>query len=287
VSILSGLAAVSRSARIDRWPVVGPLVRSGGRLLNDWAHRDSGVPALVDERIEIRLSPLAYSGGAYAFDPALTAELMAIARPGVQFLDVGAHIGIASLIYAKLAGPNTRVCALEPNPYAFPTLVENSRVNGMPVECLRLALGSEVGQVAFFSSGRDPNGSLSHDAPGKYWYWDDRPKPVLRETRVTMSTLDRLCAAIGFEPGIVKLDVEGAELQVLRGGPEVLARCRPLILLETHVFAWESFGYSGRDLESEIARLGYSICDPLGEPFTGVLGTGPQTDNNHFLLKPR
>jgi len=287
VSILSGLAAVSRSAGMDRWPVVGRLVRNGGRLLNHWAYAESGVPALVDGRVEVNLSPLAYSGGPYTFDPALTAELMAIARPGLPFLDVGAHVGIASLMYSKLAGIATRICALEPNPQVFPTLVENSRVNGMSVECLRLALGADVGQVAFFTNGSDPNGSLSQDAPGKYWYWADRTKPVLRETRVTMSTLDRLCAAIDLAPGIIKLDVEGAELPVLRGGAEVLARCRPLILLETHVFAWESFGYSGRDLEGEIERHGYLVCDSFGKPFTGVLGSGPEKDNNHYLLRPR
>jgi len=287
VTILSRVAEIARAAGIDRWRMVGPLLRPGGRFLNEWAYRENGVPATVDGQIDLRLSPRAFSGGRYSFDPALTAELRAVARPGRHFLDVGAHVGMASLIYSKLAGPDTRVCAFEPNPNVFPTLVDNTRVNGSSVECFRLALGANVGQCRFFASGTDPNASLSEDAPGKYWYWNDRPKPSMQEFRVTMSTLDQVCATLGVAPGVVKLDVEGAELRVLQGGAHVLRQCRPLILLETHVFAWESFGYSREDLEDEIARLGYSVNDRLRIPFTGPLGSGPERDNNHYLLTPR
>ena len=285
--VLTRAAEIAKAARLERWPIVGSLVRNGGRLLNDRAYRDRGMPARVDGQVDVRLSPRGYSGGSYRFDPALTAELLALARPGRHFLDVGAHVGIASLIYSKRAGPETRVCAFEPNPRVFPMLVENSRVNGSVVECLQLALGDEVRQVPFFSHGQDPNASLSSDAPAKYWYWANRAKPVLQECQVTMSTLDAVCGALGVVPGVVKLDVEGAELQVLRGGADVLRQVRPAILLETHVFAWESFGYTRADLEAEIHRLGYAVFDAAGRPFNGSLGIGREPDNNHYLLKPR
>lgn len=286
-TVLSSLADMSRAARLDRWPVMGPFLRGSGRFLNEWAHRENGVQATVDGDIDIRLSPRAFSGGRYAFDPGLTAELRGVARPGRTFVDVGAHLGIAALIYSELAGPETRVCAFEPNPNVFPTLVDNTRVNGSAVECFRLALGADVGPCGFFATGSDANASLSHDAPGKYWYWADRPKPVMQEFRVTMSTLDQICSALGLAPGVIKLDVEGAELRVLQGGADILRRWRPLILLETHVFAWDSFGYSRQDLEEEIARLEYVVTDRSATPFVGPLGSGPEPDNNHYLLTPR
>ena len=95
---------------MERWPVVGNAVRAGGRGLNDWLHRD-GVHTLLDGQIPVKLSPRAFSGGAYSFDPELISELRELARPGRHFLDAGAHMGVASLAYSSLAGPDTRLVA--------------------------------------------------------------------------------------------------------------------------------------------------------------------------------
>ena len=287
MSIVSNVAQLARTLKMGEWPILGPTVRRGGRMLNQWMYREGGVPATVDDRVVIRMSPLAFSGGAYGFDPRLTEELSRLAKPGRHFLDAGAHMGVASLVYAALAGGDARVAAFEPNPNVFPLLVENSRVNAMRVECFRLALGAEVGAVSFFADGTDPNASLSGEAPGKYWYWENREKPAMRRCEVTMTTVDRFCAAVGLAPGVIKLDVEGAELHVLKGAAGTIRSHRPLILMETHVFAWESFGYDRAALEAEIRGLGYDVRDGLGQPFDGPLGAGAEKDNNHFLLVPR
>lgn len=286
MSIVAGAAQIARSLRMEKWPLVGPAIRSGGRVLNDLLNHD-GVSALVDGEVRIKLSPRAFSGGRYGFDPNLIAELKQLASPGSHFVDAGAHMGIASLIYASLAGPGTRVVAFEPNPRVFPLLVENSRVNDMCVECFRLALGSDIGTTDFFFDGSDPNASLSREAPGKYWYWEGRRKPQMQAGRVVVTTLDQMCAAIGLQPAVIKLDVEGAELHVLEGARHTLRTHRPAILLETHVFAWESFGYDRQALEAEISEGGYEIRDRMGKPISGPLGEGPERDNNHFLLVPK
>lgn len=286
MSIVASAAQIARSLHMEKWPLVGPAIRSGGRALNDWLNHD-GVSALVDGEIALKLSPRAFSGGRYGFDPGLVAELKQLASPGRHLVDAGAHIGVASLVYASLAGPDTRVVAFEPNPFVFPLLVENSRVNGMRVECFRLALGSDIGTADFFFDGADPNASLSREAPGKYWYWEGRSKPEMQTARVAVTTLDQICAAIGLLPGVIKLDVEGAELHVLKGARRTLRSHRPAILLETHVFAWESFGYDREALEAEICESGYQIRDGLGRPLSVPLGDGPERDNNHFLLVPK
>ena len=281
------LGEIARTLKIDRLPVVGKGLRKAGRAINQWWYGDEGVPAHVDNDVNLRLSSKVFSGGSFLFDPRLTAELRRLAQPGKGFLDAGAHIGVASLIYANAAGKDARIVAFEPNPNAYPLLTENNHVNGLPIECFRMALGNEVGMTTFYVDGKDPNASLSSDAPGKYWYWDGREKPRLTECAVPITTIDKICDAIGFQPGLIKLDVEGAELRVLEGAMETLRNCRPEILMETHVFAWPSFGYGREDLVKLLDDLEYETLDGYGNPFDGLLGDGPEKDNNHFLLKPK
>jgi FkbM family methyltransferase len=261
-------------------------LRRGGRALTYLWHVDAGVPATIDSQVAVRLSPTTFSGGNYHFDPRLTAVLRKYAQPGRAFLDIGAHMGIASVMYAALTDTGTRVIAIEPNPNVFPLLIANSQVNGMRIDCFRLAFGAEVGDVSLFVDGRDPNASLSREAPGKYGCWSAHEKPSLQEFRVARTTVDKFCDAFGLTPGLIKLDVEGAEFEVLRGAARTLRECRPLILMEAHVFAWDGFGYTGKDLERVIREAGYTICDALGSKFYGPLGTGPERDNNQYLLKP-
>jgi FkbM family methyltransferase len=287
MDFLNTASGLARRLGADRIPVLGSGLRRAGRAINRLVYGRVGVPARIDDAVDLRLSPRTFSGGAYAFDPQLTAELVRVARPGQHMLDAGAHMGIASLLYASVAGTGTRVVAFEPNPHAFPLLWENSRVNGMRVECYQMALGLRGGITEFYVSGVDPNASMSQDAPGNYWYWKDKPKPVMERISVGMTSVDAICEALGLRPGFIKLDVEGAELPVLQGAEKVLRECRPLILLETHVFAWPSFGYRREDLAALIASRGYEVLDSTGAAFNGALGEGPEPDNNHYLLRPR
>jgi len=287
MGILSTAAKVVRGLGIDRVPGLGPALRRAGRAVNNLVYEDVGVPARVDDSVDLRLSPRSFSGGAYTFDPRLTSELIRIAQPGRHMLDAGAHVGIASLMYAQLAGAGTRVIAFEPNPHVYPLLWENSRINHMRVECYQIALGRETGATSFYVSGKDPNASLSCDAPGNYWYWADKAKPTMEQISVGLTTIDGFCDAVGFRPGFIKLDVEGAELQVMQGAERTLREWRPSILLETHVFAWPSFGYGRDDLETIIGKFDYEILDTAGNAFRGRLGDGPEADNNHYLLRPR
>ena len=284
-SFIPSLATTARKLHLDGLPIVGSLVKNTAKLVNQVLYSDTGLPASVDGQVNIKLSPRTFSGGYYGFDPKLTEELKLLAEPGRHFLDVGAHVGIASLIYTALVKTETRIAAFEPNPQVYPLLFANILVNGMHVEIFRMALNDQIGVTKFFFDGNDPNASLASDAPGKYWYWEDKPKPIMQECQVPMTTIDAFCQALSFQPGLIKLDVEGAELPVLKGAVQILKQYRPYIILETHVFAWESFGYTSEDLEKFIRDQGYQIYAPDGSVFDGVLGSGSEKDNNHYILK--
>ena len=97
-------------------------------------------------------------------------------------------------------------------------------------------------------------------------------------------SLDGYCAANGLAPSFVKVDVEGAELAVLRGGHRVLAGVanRPELFVEMHPALWPGLGVSAGDIRAECARLGREI-----EPPAGVAGDPLATEGICLRLRPR
>jgi FkbM family methyltransferase len=131
--------------------------------------------------------------------------------PGMQILDVGANIGLYTLLLAGLAGPSGRVFAFEPEPNLFSVLCENCAANGVlnvsPFQC---AAGEANGRATFqratFNSGDNRLGPARGDA-----------QPI--EVEVV-----RLDDVVGVRPvHFIKLDVQGHELAALSGMPELLS----------------------------------------------------------------
>lgn len=127
------------------------------------------------------------------------------AAPDV-ILDVGANIGVASLFF-RAHYPKAEIVAIEPDPDTFAKLERN--VGGDPgTRVLNAAVAAERGDVLLF---RPPGHSIA--ASLKY-----RGRDRDASTRVPAETLDALCAELDLARiDVVKLDVEGAELEVLRG----------------------------------------------------------------------
>jgi hypothetical protein len=73
---------------------------------------------------------------------------------------------------------------------------------------------------------------------------------------VPVETLDHFCAVRQLRPDIIKIDVEGAELDVLRGGRETLARPGVVVFVEFHPAVWATSGIGRADIEHELARHG-------------------------------
>lgn len=89
-----------------------------------------------------------------------------------------------------------------------------------------------------------------------------------RECQVSSITLDRFVADSGIVPDVIKIDVEGAELLVLRGARQVLAQHRPSLLLGVHPY-WLPRSDSTRDIFDLLESLGYEIKDENVVRFEG------------------
>jgi FkbM family methyltransferase len=174
------------------------------------------------------------------YEPTSTRLVLSSLRPGDTFLDIGANNGWYALLAAHVVGSTGHVLAFEPNPLAFDRLSKNLDINGNPpwLSPLRIALSDASGE-------RDLYVPDLSDGLGSILGSLSRPGHAIK---VQCSTLD--AALSNNRVDIVKLDVEGAELQVLDGMPLILAHNPQLrILVE-----WNSL--SGSELiNSLLARF--------------------------------
>ena len=183
----------------------------------------------------------------------------AVVRRNDTCFDVGAHSGGVALLLARLAGADGRVLAFEPVWPMYATPCERLRRAGRrsaPVVTVPYGLASEE-RVATIQvpEGNFGMGSL---APASEWS-KAQPGAAIASYECRFVTLDGfLRSANAAPPDFMKIDVEGAELFVLRGAASLFAAGhRPLMLIE--IFApWErAFGYGPWEVLSLLEQLGY------------------------------
>jgi FkbM family methyltransferase len=144
-------------------------------------------------------------------------------KPGEVVIDIGAHIGLYTMKAAKDVGTKGKVIAVEPDPQSYAILKSNIALNHLDnVVAVNAALSDVSGEMTFYAC-TDP--SLSG--------FELQPKAKLREVRTVKTlTLDRLLAENGVDQiNWVKLDVEGAETRVLRGGQAALRNAKDLAVI--------------------------------------------------------
>jgi FkbM family methyltransferase len=184
----------------------------------------------------------------------------AVIRPGDHCYDVGANVGDVSLFLARLAGPSGKVIAFEPVPVMYQALraaVERDSSLKAPIITYPYGLAeSEKRADIHVPKGLFGMGSM---APRENW-------SRVQETHQLESydcrfiPLDSLISQKQqLPPDFIKIDVEGAELYVLRGASDMLECHRPLMLIE--VFApWErAFGYGPWEVFTYVMKYGYEL----------------------------
>jgi FkbM family methyltransferase len=146
-------------------------------------------------------------------------------RRGDIVFDVGANVGFFSLLAARLVGPGGRVVAFEPVPDNVVWARANARRNGFDhLEVMATAVGASTGHAELLLT-RHPGGATVCEGAT-----DDE---VLARIEVPMVALDELVELGAVPaPSFVKIDVEGAEAEVLSGMGEILACEQPVVLCE-------------------------------------------------------
>jgi len=163
-------------------------------------------------------------------------------RRGDTVLDVGANIGAYTALFAQWVGDTGRVIAFEPAPTAYAALCGMLQANGLSsrVTALQQAVSDREGSASFTAHGDDGGNRLC--GPG-----------AADAVTVATTTIDGVCQRLRLRPRLMKIDVEGAELDVLRGARATIAAADDLRLyMEIHPRLWASFGASREALEAEL-----------------------------------
>lgn len=198
------------------------------------------------------------------YEPEVWPHIMAALRSGDVVADVGASLGLYTLAIAKRIGPQGYVYAFEPDLESVGWLRRNVHLNHLEdsVRVVATVVDEESKTVGFV----DGRGSESH---------------VLRSSSedgvrsVDAITLDEVFANSRLD--ILKIDVEGYEEAVLRGGRHLLSdatRAPRAIFIEVHPFAWSTFNFSSKTLLDLLTGFGYVIFDLQGNSVADVKDYG-------------
>lgn len=145
-----------------------------------------------------------------------------VLRPGSVVVEVGANIGSLTVPLAQRVGPNGFVFAFEPERILFQNLAANIALNGLlNVATIRAAVGAAAGRAAM-----PPIDHRRHDNHGAW-----RLGPAGSGENVDVRAIDSLELA---QCRLIKIDVEGMELDVLRGADATIRRLRPALYVENN-----------------------------------------------------
>lgn len=190
----------------ERYPVLNCSgVLEGYRMRVDWTKKRS----------------FAYG----TWEPEVVKVIQQHVSPGMTVLDVGAHSGFYTLLLSKLVGPQGHVIAFEPLPVNFRILEENIALNGLKnVTARREAVGERSGELKFEVPGQE-------DSLVAGPFRDDDARGVID---VPVVSLDDFLFERGLKVDLIKMDVEGAEDDVMRGAQRMLETFHPGMAVELH-----------------------------------------------------
>jgi FkbM family methyltransferase len=194
--------------------------------------------------------------GCYSRD--ILALVHRILKPGMVVIDGGANIGEITMAVAKGVGESGKVFAFEPVKEFAEHLREHVAVNQFHnVEVSECGLSFEPGEAEIFISDAPYRDGTHNDGLGSLF----RRENSLGMTNVIpITTLDAFISSNCVDQvDLVKLDIEGSELNALKGGINMLRKFAPALIIEVGEVTCQTAGYEMLDLISFVREFGYSL----------------------------
>ena len=193
-------------------------------------------------------------------------------KPQCVVFDIGANVGYYSLIAAPLVGPEGRIYAFEPAAEQFRHLKDNATRNGFSqILPYKVALSDKPGEAVLHLDDEFNTGSAFLRPAGARNIRDEIVNCTTLDDFVESQQVNRIDA--------MKIDVEGSELAVLRGGQKTLERFRPVLLVEVKEQHQRLAGFSRRELYDQLIAQDYrpyrinanARLSPIDGPEDGIL----------------
>ena len=148
-------------------------------------------------------------------------------KAGMHIIDIGAHIGLFSACSSQLAGSTGKIICFEPTPGTFSILKNTLRLNHCDnVIARQAAVSDKEGTATFYVShtaGCNSNSLVKNKSANQLTAYD-----------VQLVTIDSMVAEYALHPSLIKIDAEGAELDVLKGGIKTYTDHKPVLILGLH-----------------------------------------------------
>ena len=191
--------------------------------------------------------------GVDQYEPDVRGALQYFLKAGNTFIDCGANIGYFSVLANALVGKSGKVISVEANPVTFSLLETNLKTNGfgIPIHC---ALTSEKGELVLSmpTQGGDVYSSLRKGGLVK--------GESIQSFKVLGRSLDDLVHDLALtKVDLVKIDIEGAEMDVLRSATHLLSKFRPVVITEYGTNTWPNFGATSDDLKNLAQSYSYQL----------------------------
>jgi FkbM family methyltransferase len=269
--------------------VVRHMPKGGSRLvglLNPYLATDEMIPSEFDgQKVELSLrdhiqQQLYFFGG---FESEETAFFTHYIREGMTFVDVGANIGVYTLLGAKRVGAAGKVIAFEPVPATFRLLKRNVELNGwanVVLEQLGISQAEGVTEIyipAYNNMGVPSIGKFQNRSPWK------------ETIPIRTVTLDRYASEHQIaRVNLVKMDIQGAEIFALRGMRRLLSEppgVAPDLMCELHP-GWleDGFGSSPEEVRALLREHGYSMYEIAAPETLKRIPPGARRESNDMMF---
>jgi len=246
---------------ITRILLNSPLVRSNtviavGRLLRSISNSDyveiEGRKMFVHGNDGLALSIFK------VYEPAQTQVVKEHIKEGNVVVDIGAHVGYYTLLFAQLVGPKGKVYAFEPDPVNFELLKKSVEINGYQnVILIQKAVSNKNGKVKLYLG--DNNRAINRIYDAKM---DDAKEAI----EVDSIRLDDYFKNYEGRIDFIKMDVEGSESSIIDGMHSILRKTKTLkIMTEFYPYLIRKFGKEPEEFVQTLATAGFKIYDILDD----------------------
>jgi FkbM family methyltransferase len=224
------------------------------------------------------------------YDYFIINRLLNILKPGSTILDVGANIGFYTIALgnnSKKASQNYTIHAFEPIKANFDRLAYNIELNELHQQNIYIhntAMGNQEGKITL-QVGIPSELSTTNNA---MWIKGELEKGRGLSCSAEITKLDLFAQKNQLEAcDLIKVDIEGAELEFLLGGQDFINRYRPIILSEFNPYCANQFGYSFKEIFELASDWKYDLYKQKGRKSFVRIETFNLLDLTNFLMIPR